>query len=574
MTTTLQNKKLISLIQALFRYNPISMVLSTGLIFMTGFLEGVGILALLPVIELTLENNQSDPEGISLIFKQGLEYLGIGFSLGNLLLIVVFLMVLKAVVLFTANRIVSFIAVEFSAHKRRDLVTSLIEAKWPYFVNRSTGRISTGLTQESDQLVGLYMLIIWLFAACFQALFYALIALFTSPEILGFSLIVGIILFAIFKVIVTFSRKFGDELVGMNQSLNNKLIDSLNIFKPLKAMGQENKVMPFLQDSINNLKKVRYNLVLLTDLNRILQEPLIIAFLCLGLFMIKSYLDVSSAYMIFAIVIYYRLVGRISLIQTSVQKISAVQASFWSVDALIKDARSAKESNTDRKLQIVEFEKEIEFNNVSFSYHKNVLENLSLKIPKGQIISIFGPSGTGKTTLIDLLMALQKPETGHIKIDGQNLNEIDLSSWRTSIGLVPQDTILSNGSIYDNVTLYDNAFTEEEVWNALEQAEAKAFVQALPEGLHSVVGEHGSTLSGGQRQRIAIARALVRKPLLLILDEPTSALDQTSANLLMDTLKGLNRACTILIISHQEEVVRISDVVYKIEAGKIEALKN
>jgi ATP-binding cassette subfamily C protein len=177
---------------------------------------------------------------------------------------------------------------------------------------------------------------------------------------------------------------------------------------------------------------------------------------------------------------------------------------------------------------------------------------------------VIGPSGAGKTTLVDLVSGLLRPQQGDVLIDDVPMAQMDVRFWRRQIGYVPQDTVLLHDSILANVTLGDPALGETEAEKALFAAGAWDFVAAMPDGLHTIVGERGSKLSGGQRQRIAIARALAHQPALLILDEATSALDPDSENAICRTLKNLRGKITILAISHQPALVTVADRIYSI----------
>ena len=178
-----------------------------------------------------------------------------------------------------------------------------------------------------------------------------------------------------------------------------------------------------------------------------------------------------------------------------------------------------------------------------------------------------GPSGSGKTTIIDLVIGLLRPESGEVDIDGVPMAQIDLRAWRQMVGYVPQETVLLHDSVVQNVTLGDPSISEARVIEVLEQAGAWGFVQALPEGLHTSVGERGGRLSGGQRQRIAIARALINRPQLLILDEATSALDPDSEAAIIATLQALKSRLTILAITHNSALADAADVVHHLSPG-------
>jgi len=198
-----------------------------------------------------------------------------------------------------------------------------------------------------------------------------------------------------------------------------------------------------------------------------------------------------------------------------------------------------------------------------------VLREVSLSFAKNKITSIVGASGAGKTTIVDLVTGLLRPQQGQIWIDNQPLADIDLRSWRRMIGYVPQETLLLHDTVLTNVILGDQMLSEDDAIKALRAAKAWGFVENLPQGIHSSVGERGGNLSGGQRQRIAIARALVHNPKLLILDEATSGLDPESEAAICDTLRQLSGELTVLAISHQTALVELADKAYRIEDGKI-----
>ena len=185
-----------------------------------------------------------------------------------------------------------------------------------------------------------------------------------------------------------------------------------------------------------------------------------------------------------------------------------------------------------------------------------------------KVFAVSGLHGTGKTTVVDLLIGLIRPDAGRITLDGTPLDSMDIKQWRRSIGYVPQETLLLHESIAHNVSLGDSELSQADIEHALRAAGAWDFVSALPEGMHSNVGERGGRLSGGQRQRIVIARALVRRPQLLILDEATSALDAESAEAVRQTLERLRGSLTILTITHESSLVDIADRVYRLESGR------
>jgi ATP-binding cassette subfamily C protein len=244
------------------------------------------------------------------------------------------------------------------------------------------------------------------------------------------------------------------------------------------------------------------------------------------------------------------------------------ESAYWSIQETIEKAELAREAPGGEHTPTLE--QAIELHDVGFSYgDKRILDSVNLSIPAGSFTAIIGSSGSGKTTLLDLIIGLLQADRGRLLVDGIPMMELNMRSWRQTIGYVPQETILLHDSVFNNVALGDPEIDESDVISALKEASAWTFVQNLAEGIHSVVGERGGKLSGGQRQRIMIARALVHRPRLLILDEATTALDPQSEAEICDALGKLRGARTILAISHQPALFNAADRAYRLTDGHV-----
>lgn len=238
----------------------------------------------------------------------------------------------------------------------------------------------------------------------------------------------------------------------------------------------------------------------------------------------------------------------------------------------------------ERELNVINnneslFHDKLEVRNISFSYLKNsdaVLSNVNLCIDKGQSIAFIGSSGAGKSTLVDIILGLLLPQKGGIYMDNKNIRDIP-EEWAHTIGYVPQMVFLADTSIRKNIAFgeYESDIDDEKIINALKQADLFQFVESLPDGLNTFVGDRGVRLSGGQRQRIAIARALYHSPEIMVLDEATSALDNETETAVMDAINSLQGKVTLIIVAHRLTTVRNCDVIYEVNNGKIiERVKN
>lgn len=227
--------------------------------------------------------------------------------------------------------------------------------------------------------------------------------------------------------------------------------------------------------------------------------------------------------------------------------------------------------DTEKSIEINGFNDKISIQNVTFSYdgERNVLKNFNLEIPKGKMVALVGQSGSGKSTIANLLMRFYDVEKGEILIDQNNIKDIQLISLREQLGLVTQDSIMFNGSIADNVRIGKLNATDEEIVAALKIANAFEFVQNLPQGINTNIGDAGGKLSGGQKQRISIARAVLKNPPIMILDEATSALDTESERLVQDALEKMMENRTSVVIAHRLSTIQKANVIVVMHNGEI-----
>ena len=276
-------------------------------------------------------------------------------------------------------------------------------------------------------------------------------------------------------------------------------------------------------------------------------------------------------------------VGDITLYQTYFSSIVAQIASIVTLLPIIAKGLESVESIGDvlcandiednrRKKKVVDLKGEITFQDVSFTYkgdEKPVLSHLNFKIQPGETVAFAGGSGSGKTTILNLAIGFLKADSGQVLVDGNDLMELDLHSYRKQIAVVPQQSILFTGTLRENITYGSESISEEQLWNVIRAANLEEVVQKLPDGLDTMITEHGENLSGGQRQRISIARAFLRNPKILILDEATSALDSISERKIQDSIQKLVKGRTTLIVAHRLSTIRNADRIAVIEKGNV-----
>ena len=380
----------------------------------------------------------------------------------------------------------------------------------------------------------------------------------------------------VFGVIMMFSLRYFVKIAGFASKLStkhmasliSKLIEGLSGLKSIKAMSAQDNLEKYLSKDIYKIQNLRKKIIISSSVLKNIQEPAIILGLSILVFYLFTFLENNQSSAILLMVLFYRCLQKLLNLQIYYQQIAVAIPAFNFIQKIIYEATNDREDiNAGKKIT---FKKDINFENVSFKYNeKNVLSNLTFKINAFEIIAILGESGSGKTTIIDLISGLTKLQKGDIKIDGNSIRSINLSNWRSQIGYVPQDPFMIHDSILNNITLENHKYTNQDVDWSLEKSGTKDFISAKAEGVYFDIGEFGSKLSGGQKQRLAIARAIIRKPKILILDEPTSALDSVSAARIKKTLQELQNFMTIIIITHQEDLADIASKIIRIKHGEI-----
>jgi ATP-binding cassette subfamily C protein len=340
-------------------------------------------------------------------------------------------------------------------------------------------------------------------------------------------------------------------------SLTNRLVEAVAWMKPLKASGREALLRPLLERDADDLGRSMRRLLEAGQATMILQEPIIVTGIAAVLLAAAVRFAVPIDELAAIGFLLYRIASRIGAIQRGYVLVVSTGNTLVYVADAIERAEHAREAHVGR--QPPTLASGIEVAGVSLRLGATqVFRDMTLAIKAGQLTVIKGASGIGKTSLVDLICGLYVPDSGEIRIDGTPLTEIDLARWRRRIGYVPQDGVLVNQSVLENVRLHAREVGPDRVEEALRAACAWDFVSALPEGMETVVGERGAKLSGGQRQRLALARALVHEPLLLILDEATTGLDAPTTSEVCRRLRERLGSLTIIVISHQLEWAEIS----------------
>lgn len=556
------------------RAYPWRSALTLACLLLAGLADGVSLSTLLSLLTVAVDlpaTGGTSGSGAILdglkparVMLDGIRYLGLEPKAATLLALVVLGMAGKSALLLLANTQVGYTVAHVATDLRLRLLHAILAARWEYYLSQAVGSLSNAFATEAMRASSAYMYGAAAAALLAQAIVYTGIAWMVSWRATLVALGAGLLVVIFAGRLVRIARKAGKRQTKLLKSLLSQLTDSLASVKPLKAMGREDLCDVVLRDQTDRLNTSLRRQVISKEALPALQDPILAVLIAVGLYLALAKWGLELTGVLVIVFLLARVAGYLNKVQREYQKMVTCDSAYWSIEAAIGEAERAMEQPLGTEQPTLN--QGIRFRDVGFDYgERRVLAGVDLQIPARAFTVIVGPSGVGKTTLIDLVTGLLRPNRGDILVDGQPLADLDLRAWRRMIGYVPQDHFLLHDTVLQNVTLGDAELTPEDARQALMAAGAWDFVTGLPRGVDTVVGERGGRLSGGQRQRIVIARALAHKPALLILDEATSALDPETARQLGQTLTKLTERMTLLAITHNPELVEVADQVYRLD---------
>jgi len=550
------------------RSHPWSSLVMLLCLLVAGLVEGLGLSALLPLVTLLLGSEEgAGASGLEKTLVSVFERLGIPVTAGWMVGLICGAFVLKAALALLARRQVGYTVARVTAALRLRLVRAVMRTSWSYYVQQRVGTFSNSYTTQVRRSAKLYTEATMLVALGIETLVYLGVALATSWRVTIGAAVVGTAMLLVLGRLVRMSRRAGRRQTDLHVFVSQRLTDVLQGVKPLKAMGREGRVAHMLERSTQKLEKAMRKEVLSREALTALQEPLLLPFLLVGLYLGVSWLEMQTSTVVVLGMVAVRAFSAMNKAQRRYQKMVIDESAYRALMGVIHEAEAARERLPEGDAP--RFREVLELRDVSLGYAGTpVLQGLSLRVPFGEITALVGPSGAGKTTLVDLVTGLLQPQSGDVLVDGRPLGELDLAAWRGRIGYVPQEMFLLHDTVAANVSLGDPDVGRDRIERALRDAHAWDFVARLPEGMDTLVGERGSALSGGQRQRIAIARALLQDPWLLILDEATAALDPASEEVVWSAVRELRGRAAVLAISHQRALLDVADRAWRLEGGK------
>ena len=457
-------------------------------------------------------------------------------------------------------------------HKlRSDTFQNVLSLDMTYFENKSSGRLMAILNDDVNQLerfldTGANKLL----QTATTVLVIGGTFLYISPTIALFAFIpIPIIIFGSFKFTTTIAKRY-EKIRETIETLNNSLSNSISGILNVKSFTREQVEYKRISTASNEVKSANYHAIKLSAaFIPIIRVAILFGFtatLLIGGFLALEG-EIKVAMYSVLLFITQRLLWPLTELGDTFDLYQRAMASFKRILNLKEEKPSIIDGNRDFE----SLQKGIVLNNAVFSYTQGfeVLKKINLNIESGKTTAIVGSTGSGKSTLIKLLLRLYDLDSGAINFDSTELKELRLESLRKNIGLVSQDVFLFEGTVFENIAYGNLEASDDEVWDAANQSEATDFIKQLPNKENTIVGERGQKLSGGQRQRISIARAILKNPEILILDEATSAVDNETEAAIQRSLDMLKQNRTVVVIAHRLSTIRNADKIYVLENGEI-----
>jgi len=537
-------------------------------------LEGIGLLVLAPLLQLVGVDAQQGPlSRVVSAFAAAFRVAGLRATLGNVLLLYVVIALLQSLLQRRQAVLSAVVQHHVVTALRTRLYRAVAGMRWIDFARTRSSDYTQMLTEEVDRVGTATSYLIDLLVTGITAVVYLALACRVSPSMTALVLTSGAALALLMRGRIGEAHAGGSDLSASWSRLYAAISEHLGSLKIAKSSGAVPRHAEMFAKASAEVGEI--SVANVRSYSQLRQRLSVGSAIMLAVVVYVSYvvLAISTAQLLLLLFLFARLTPRLVGLYERAHALAATLPAFTTVAEIERRAVAAAEPAAATQCPIGLTDR-IELQDVSFDYgadatRPSAVRSLTLTLAAGATTAIVGPSGSGKTTLADLIMGLLVPSDGAILVDGIPLGPERLDAWREQIGYVAQEPFLLHDTVRANLLWARPEATEDDLWHALASASADVFVSALPDGLDTVVGDRGVLVSGGERQRLSLARALLRRPTLLILDEATSSLDSENEARIQRAIDQLHRQVTIVIITHRLSTIRNADVIHVVDGGRL-----
>jgi ABC-type multidrug transport system fused ATPase/permease subunit len=542
-----------------------------ALTLLATFAEGFGILMVLPLLN-TVEGS-SLPEGGVDTPSRFLGSFGIA-SVTGILMVIASAFVLKGLMMFVAKSYSKVLLTRLTRDLRIRLVATYEHMDYLYYTRGNTGHFVNMVQEQTQRFNSAFSAFIGLISGAVVTMGLFTLALLVAWQFALMAIAIGLLLLMLFRRVNSYVRDLSRTARREEGHFAMLLVQSVHAFKYLLATDRGGPLRREVVASIRRLSGLDLRREIAGVFTQSIREPLSVLFLAAIVAIQINLFAQSLAAIAVSILLFHRGLNAMLGLQPSWQR---VLNSIGAVEAVRDEfVVQARHCEPDGEHEAGPLTHAIELRRISFCYDevsKTAVDDVSMMIPARHTVAFVGKSGAGKSTIVDMICLLLRPQTGELLIDHVPAHSIKLSSWRRHIGYVPQDIALFHDTIANNIGLWSGMSTDRELLDRVHEAAKSAhiaeFIESLPDGYDTVVGDRGISLSGGQRQRLALARELFHKPSLLILDEATSALDSESERAIQESIDRLRGRITVIIVAHRLATVRNADRVFVFDEGRL-----
>ena len=535
--------------------------------------EGVGLLMLVPLLHVVgLDMGGGAVGQIGGLITSIFETVGARPTLTLVLGLYILVISVRAFASSWQTVVATATAHEFKVHLRQRLYRAIVNMDWLSFSRSRSSDFTHALTIELDRVSRATRQLLTLIAEVGVAAVYILVAVFLSPTVsaLAFVSAAGLMLMLRGKMQAT--RASAKEASKATRGLYAAANEQLSGTKTIKSYGAEERNVAIFSRFTERIARMYIDAARHgAAASRWLNIGMVLV-LSLIVYVSIEIIATPASALLLLLYLFAMITRMLTRVQTHYHTFIVDSPALATVTEMEARCEAAAEPEPALS-EDIELREAARLEGVSFAYQDSgeplVISDLDLTIPAGKTTAIVGPSGAGKSTIADLVMGLIQPDEGRVLVDERPLRPEQRRAWRTQIGYVPQDTFLFHDTVRENLLWARPGASDGEIREALRLAAAEDFVLRLPEGMETILGDRGVRLSGGERQRLALARALLRKPSLLILDEATSNLDSENERRIQGAIEELHGSMTILIITHRLFTTRSADVIYVLEQGRL-----